>query len=53
MAGWGGGGPYNNLYREALPKRIPVSIFRIDYCTLFSTFDMDKLKNPMERTPLN
>ena len=26
--------------------------FRIDYCTLFSTFDMDKLKKPIERTPL-
>ena len=27
--------------------------FRIDYSTLFSTFDTDKLKKPMERTPLN
>ena len=29
MAGWrgrGGGGPYNNLCGEALPKRIPFSI---------------------------
>ena len=25
---------------------------RIDYCTLFSTFDMDKLNKSMERTPL-
>ena len=26
MAEWGGGGPYNNLYGEALHKRIPLSI---------------------------
>ena len=59
MAEWGG--PYNNLYMEALPKRISLSNgealpkripLSIQNCT-FSTFDMDKLKKPMERTPLN
>ena len=32
---------------------IVICKFRIDYSTLFSIFDMAKLKKPMERIPLN
>ena len=57
MAEWvgeGGGGevPYN---KTKTGRRCPKGYlfqFRIDYLTLFSTFDMDKLNKSMERTPL-
>ena len=38
-----GRAPYNNLTGRRRPKGYLFQ-FRIDYCTLFSTFDMDKLK---------
>ena len=47
-----GRAPYNNLTGRRCPKGYLFQ-FRIDYCTLFSTFDMDKLKKPMEKTHLN
>ena len=48
MPGWGGGGgSYNNI--RGGPEGYLFQ-FRINYSALFSTFDMDKLKKPMERT---
>ena len=47
----GGRAPYNNLTGRRCPKGYLFQ-FRINYCTLFSIFDMNKLKKPMERAPL-
>ena len=55
MAGWrgvGGGGLPIIIYTGRHCAKGCLFQFRIDYCTLFSTFDMDKLKKPMERMPL-
>ena len=34
--GVGGGGPYNNLYGEALPKRVPLSIQKRLFHVIFN-----------------
>ena len=55
MAAWEGGGgglPILIYTGRRCPKEYLFQ-FRIDYCTFFSTFDMDKIKKPMERTPLS
>ena len=56
--GWGRGGGVGWRFPLIIytGRRCPKGYFfqfRIDYSTLFSTFDTDKLKKPMERTPLN
>ena len=43
-----GRAPYNNLTGRRCPKGYLFQ-FRINYSTLFSTFDMDKLKKLMEK----
>ena len=50
--GGGGGVPIATHKGRRCPKGYLFQ-FRIDYSTLFSTFDMNKLKKPMERTSLN
>ena len=51
MPGWGGeegGLPITTYTGRHCPEGYLFQ-FRINHSTLFSTFDMDKLKKPMER----